>query len=57
MRVTLPTQPAAVEAYEVAKAKTVGGGVRLDISLTLVRIGFVFNDRALLKKALATAKE
>ncbi|KAL8427348.1 hypothetical protein Efla_006908 [Eimeria flavescens] len=49
--------PAAIEAYDVAYQKTVGIGSRLDITLTLLRIGFVFNDRNLLKKSLQTAKE
>ncbi|KAL8275629.1 hypothetical protein Esti_000580 [Eimeria stiedai] len=49
--------PAAVEAYNVAYQKTVGIGSRLDITLTLLRIGFVYNDRDLLKKSLQTAKE
>lgn len=49
--------PKAVEAYSVAYGKTVGVGSRLDITLTLLRIGFVFRDRALVKKQLQTAKE
>lgn len=47
----------AVEAYEVAYQKTVGVGTRLDITLTLLRIGFVFGERQLVKKNLQTARE
>ncbi|OEH76257.1 26s proteasome regulatory complex [Cyclospora cayetanensis] len=50
-------QPRAVEAYGVAYSKTVGIGSRLDITLTLLRIGFVFRDRALVRKHLIVAKE
>ncbi|XP_026190119.1 uncharacterized protein LOC34621669 [Cyclospora cayetanensis] len=49
--------PRAVEAYGVAYSKTVGIGSRLDITLTLLRIGFVFRDRALVRKHLIVAKE
>lgn len=49
--------PKAIEAYTVAYNKTVGVGSRLDITLTLLRIGFVFGERALVKKNLQTAKE
>ncbi|CDI80548.1 26S proteasome non-ATPase regulatory subunit, putative [Eimeria acervulina] len=47
----------AVEVYGIAYSKTVGIGSRLDITLALLRIGFVFGDRQLVKKNLITAKE
>lgn len=49
--------PAAIEAYGVAYQKTVGIGSRLDVTLTLLRIGFVFGDKALVKRSLQTAKD
>ncbi|PFH32948.1 putative 26s proteasome regulatory complex subunit [Besnoitia besnoiti] len=47
----------AVAAYEVAYQKTVGAGGKIDITLTLVRLGFVFSDNEMVKKYLAQAEE
>lgn len=49
--------PRAIEAYGVAYKKTVGIGSRLDITLTLLRIGFVYKNRSLVKQYLIQAKE
>lgn len=49
--------PKAVDAYNVAYEKTVGVGSRLDVTLTLLRIGFIFGDKELVKKNLQTAQE
>lgn len=47
---------AAVEAYQVAFEKTVGVGGKLDNILTVVRIGFFFDDKELAKKHIERAK-
>ncbi|CBZ51763.1 putative 26S proteasome non-ATPase regulatory subunit [Neospora caninum Liverpool] len=47
----------AVKAYDVAYQKTVGTGGKIDITLTLIRLGFIFSDQELVKKYLARAEE
>ncbi|KFG39368.1 putative 26s proteasome regulatory complex subunit [Toxoplasma gondii p89] len=47
----------AVKAYDVAYQKTVGAGGKIDITLSLIRLGFVFSDKELVKKYLARAEE
>lgn len=47
----------AVEAYEVAFGKTVGIGGQIDILLTIIRLGFVYGDKELIKKYMARAEE
>lgn len=49
--------PKAVEAYGVAYEKTVGVGSRIDITLTLLHIGFVYGDKEIVKKNLQLARE
>ncbi|CDJ52480.1 26S proteasome non-ATPase regulatory subunit, putative [Eimeria brunetti] len=51
------TETHAVEVYKTAYKKSVGVGCRLDITLTLLRIGFVFKDTKLVQENLANAKE
>ncbi|CEM25104.1 unnamed protein product [Vitrella brassicaformis CCMP3155] len=48
---------AAIEAYQVAYDKTVGAGSRLDIILTLVRLGIFTHDLSLTKKNVQRAKD
>jgi len=47
----------AVAAQDLAFAKTPGVGSKIDIALTMVRIGFFFGDHALIKKHLVKAEE
>eukprot|EP00919_Chromeraceae_sp_WS-2016_P025642 GHVR01060599.1.p1 GENE.GHVR01060599.1~~GHVR01060599.1.p1 ORF type:complete len:318 (+),score=52.61 GHVR01060599.1:3-956(+) len=47
----------AVDAYNVAMDKTVGAGGRLDIILTLIRIGIFEDDITLMQKQVLRAKE
>ncbi|KDQ07046.1 hypothetical protein BOTBODRAFT_181020 [Botryobasidium botryosum FD-172 SS1] len=47
----------AVEAQKLALSKTPGLGARIDIVLTLVRIGFFFNDNSLVSQNLQKAEE
>jgi len=47
----------AVEAQKLALEKTPGLGSRIDIVLTLVRIGFFFGDHALITSNLTKAEE
>ncbi|EIN06975.1 proteasome 26S subunit [Punctularia strigosozonata HHB-11173 SS5] len=47
----------AIEAQKVALEKTAGAGSRIDIVLTLVRIGFFFLDHSLITANLAKAEE
>lgn len=47
----------AVEAQKLALEKTPGLGSRIDIVLTLVRIGFFFGDHALITTNLTKAEE
>ncbi|KAI0306258.1 PCI-domain-containing protein [Multifurca ochricompacta] len=47
----------AIEAQQVALEKTAGLGSRIDIVLTLVRIGFFFGDNQLITTNLAKADE
>lgn len=44
-------------AQELAFEKTPGIGSRIDIVLTLVRIGFFFGDHDIITKYLAKAEE
>ncbi|KDQ61274.1 hypothetical protein JAAARDRAFT_173883 [Jaapia argillacea MUCL 33604] len=48
---------AAVEAQKLALEKTPGLGARIDIVLTLVRIGFFFGDHKLISDNLTKAEE
>ena len=50
-------QDKAVEAQKVALEKTAGIGSRIDIVLTLVRIGFFFGDHSMITEHLAQAEE
>lgn len=47
---------AATEAFAVAYEKTVGIGGKLDNILTVIRIGFFFDDKAIVKKEIDRAK-
>lgn len=46
----------AVEAQKLALEKTPGLGARIDIVLTLVRIGFFFNDQEIIKTYMKKAE-
>jgi 26S proteasome regulatory subunit N7 len=46
-----------VTAQKLALEKTPGLGSRIDISLTLIRIGFFFGDNALITENLAKAEK
>lgn len=46
----------AVEAQKLAMEKTPGLGARIDIVLTLVRIGFFFNDQEVIKTYMKKAE-
>jgi len=46
----------AETAYRVTADKTVGSGQRLDIIFTLIRIGFFYNDKDLIKRNIQKAK-
>lgn len=46
----------AVEAQKLASEKTPGLGARIDIVLTLVRIGFFFGDQELIKTYMKKAE-
>lgn len=50
-------QEGSVEAQELALEKTPGLGSRIDIVLTLVRIGFFFNDQKLINTNIAKAEK
>lgn len=49
-------QERAIELYEAAHEKTVGAGSKLDVTLTLVRLGLLYEKRDLIIKNLAKAK-
>ena len=51
------TQEQAIEAQLLALKKTPGLGSRIDIELTLVRIGFFFGDHKLITTHLAQAEK
>ena len=53
----LYVQEKAIEAQQLALEKTAGLGSRIDIVLTLVRIGFFFGDNQLISTNLAKADE
>ena len=61
MRRTFPSvsfvQDASVEALKLALTKTSGLGARIDLTLTLVRVGLFFNDRALTEANLSAAEK
>jgi 26S proteasome regulatory subunit N7 len=46
----------AIEAFKVAFEKTIGVGAKLDNILTVIRIGFYFDDKELTKKEIERAK-
>ncbi|KAF8338167.1 PCI-domain-containing protein [Cantharellus anzutake] len=48
---------AAAAAQTLASSKTPGVGARIDITLTLVRIGFFFNDYKLIEPNIAAAEK
>lgn len=50
-------QDRAVEAQKLALEKTPGLGARIDIVLTLVRIGFFFSDHQMITTNLVKAEE
>ena len=50
-------QERAVAAQELAFTKTPGVGSKIDIVLTLIRIGFFFGDHTLITKNLTRAEE
>ena len=50
-------QEKAIEAQQLALEKTAGLGSRIDIVLTLVRIGFFFGDNQLISTNLSKADE
>jgi 26S proteasome regulatory subunit N7 len=43
-------------SYRITADKTVGSGQRLDIIFTLIRIGFFYNDKDLIKRNIQKAK-
>jgi len=47
----------SVEALKLALTKTPGLGARIDLTLTLVRVGLFFNDRALTEANLSAAEK
>lgn len=47
---------AAIQGYKEAYEKTVGAGGKLDNILTIIRIGFFFDDKDLVKKEIERAK-
>lgn len=49
-------QEAAVTAQKLALSKTPGLGSKIDIVLTLVRIGFFFGDQELISEYLKEAE-
>jgi len=53
----LDLQEQAIAAQRTAFEKTAGVGSRIDISLTLVRIGFFFGITELQKEFLTKAEE
>jgi len=46
----------AETSYRITADKTVGSGQRLDIIFTLIRIGFFYNDKDLIKRNIQKAK-
>jgi 26S proteasome regulatory subunit N7 len=50
-------QDQALEAQKVALDKTVGAGQKIDLVLTLVRLGFFFADDVLVTENLQKAEE
>jgi 26S proteasome regulatory subunit N7 len=50
-------QDRALEAQNLALEKTPGLGSRIDIVLTIVRIGFFFNDNDLVTSNMAKAEK
>ena len=54
---TVYTQERSVAAQELAFEKTPGVGSKIDIVLTLVRIGPLFGDHLLISKNLTRAEE
>jgi 26S proteasome regulatory subunit N7 len=50
-------QDASVAALKLALSKTPGLGARIDLTLTLVRVGFFFNDNKLIDPNLASAEK
>ncbi len=50
-------QDKAVEAQKIALEKTPGLGSRIDIVLTVIRIGFFFGDHTLISEYMAKAEE
>jgi 26S proteasome regulatory subunit N7 len=51
------SQDGALEAQKLALEKTVGAGQKIDIVLTLVRLGFFFGDNDLITEHLTKADE
>jgi 26S proteasome regulatory subunit N7 len=47
----------AVAAYRETQAKTVGAGPKLELALAMVRIGFFFEDAALVGESVGAAKQ
>jgi len=47
---------AAESAFRITADKTVGSGQRLDIIFTLIRMGFFYNDKDLVKRNIQKAK-
>jgi 26S proteasome regulatory subunit N7 len=50
------TKEEAESAFRVTSEKTVSLGQRLDIALTLIRLGFYYSDQDLIKRNIAKAK-
>lgn len=48
---------ASTEALKLALTKTPGLGARIDLTLTLVRVGLFFNDRTLIETYLSAAEK
>lgn len=46
----------SIASYRETEAKTVGSGPKLELALTMVRIGFFFEDAALVADSLQKAK-
>ena len=49
-------QDKAIAAFRVTEEKTVAGGQKLDILFALLRLGFFYQDDALIERTLERAK-
>ncbi len=54
---TMTFQDRAIAAQELAFEKTAGVGTKIDIALTLIRIGFFFGDHSIITSNTTRAEE